>query len=277
MPEEYVEPLHGQDSRLGRLIEFDLTSTRYPIRSLLGPRSVLQSKEWPCFEYLDQGNVGACVGFSCEHDIAADPVMLPVSHNHAMQIYKEAQRIDPWPGEDYEGTSVLAGVKTLKAMGYISEYRWAFSIDDVLDTLANYGPVIFGINWYSGMFYPNAAGVINPSGSLAGGHAILGVGYNHEHQLVHLHNSWGQGWGRGGDCWISVANLTRLLNERGEACVPVVRTDPNPQPTYVAFSMVGSNVYHDYHVVRGTLDRRYTSFEEARAAGKRRCLVCRPG
>jgi C1A family cysteine protease len=40
---------------------------------------------------------------------------------------------------------------------------------------------------------------------------------------VRARNSWGSSWGAGGDFYIKVADLERLLKAQGEACVPVVR------------------------------------------------------
>lgn len=303
-PEAFVEePTTPLDPRLGRIAELDIRSAEFPIRALLDPTMVLHTQLWPCPEYLDQGNVGACVGFSMAHDIISEPMALASNFSQAMNIYKEAQKIDPWPGEAYEGTSVLAGVKILQQMSYVSEYRWAFSIDDVLQTLSNLGPIVFGLNWYQGMFSPDAEGLIRPTGGLAGGHAILAVGYDHERQLVRFHNSWGVWWGKVGDCFITVADLTRLLAERGEACVPVVRTNPNPPPPEPIppeptppeptppepvppeptppsntgyFNVKGSMIFHDIHKVKGVVEWRWTEYRTPIAMGFRPCKTCRP-
>lgn len=76
-----------------------------------------------------------------------------------------------------------------------------------------------------------------------------------------------------------VAGIQSLYGPRVVAPAPPVAPPPPPAPpvVYVAFSVVGSSVYHDTHWVRGIIERRYTSFAQARAAGKRPCLICRPG
>lgn len=215
---------------LGRLPEFDERSRAYPIRTLLGDAPTLQTKIWDLEKWLDQGTEGACVGFSLAHEIAAEPEVGNVGNAYARMIYHEARKVDQWPGEDYEGTSVLAGVKVVRNLGWIEQYRWAFSVQDVLETLSNLGPVVLGTNWYSGMFDTNQDGYVTPTGDLVGGHAILILGYDHERQAVLLHNSWGQGWGVNGRAWLSVDDLLYLMGQQGEVCVPLVRVDLDPEP-----------------------------------------------
>ena len=218
---------------LGRLPEFDERSRNYPVRTLLRGEPELSTKIWDLDVWLDQGNEGACVGFSLAHEIAAEPAVGDVDADYATMIYREAQKVDQWPGEDYEGTSVLAGAKIVKGLGWFEEYRWGFSTTDVIQSLVNLGPVVLGINWYSGMWDTDSNGYIHPTGELAGGHAIVAVGYDHERDAVLLHNSWGPGWGVDGRAWLSTSALSGLLAEYGEACIPVVRVDvdgPFPEP-----------------------------------------------
>jgi len=217
---------------LGRLKEFDERSRDYPVRSLVGDAPTLSTKIWDCDVWLDQGTEGACVGFSWAHELAAEPSVVEVDETYARMIYREAQKVDEWPGEDYEGTSVLAGVKIVKSFGWIDEYRWGFSLSDVLGAVVNIGPVILGTNWYEGMWDTDDDGYIWPTGSIAGGHAIMIVGYDHKRHAVLLHNSWGQSWGVDGRAWVDVTALEFLLSEQGEVCVPLVRKqiDPVPEP-----------------------------------------------
>lgn len=220
----------------GRIPEFDPRSLNFPIRSLLGPVRAPQTSFWDCYAALDQGNEGACVGFAWAHELAAEPEIVPnVTDNLALQFYHRAQQLDEWFGEDYEGTSVLAGAKTVTEAGHLLEYRWSFSLADLLETVSYFGPVVLGINWYSGMVSPDANGDVHVTGSIVGGHAILCYGVNTTLETVRLRNSWGRDWGDRGDCWLSWGELERLLNEDGECCVPVLRVHvgdnpPTPEP-----------------------------------------------
>lgn len=220
------------DPRLGRLPEFDPQNLLHPIRAVLPIEAKKpRSYSWSVPVQLDQGNVGACVGFSFAHELAARPAKMPWLKNvDGLTIYKKAQTLDQWPGDNYEGSSVLGGVKAVMELfpkAYES-YKWAFGIDDVILTLGYFGPVVLGINWYSDMFNPDSSGIIKVGGYVAGGHAILANAVNVKKKLIHLKNSWGASWGKGGGCYISFDDLDRLLKEGGEACIPVQRKVVKP-------------------------------------------------
>ena len=210
--------------KLGRIPEFDNRSRGFPIRALLGAPRPPRSYTWNCYAQLDQDGVGACVGFSWAAELAARPVIIKnVTNAIGMSIYKRAQQLDEWPGEDYEGSSVLGGAKAVSEYGFLDEYRWGFSLSDALEAISYHGPAVLGINWYSGMFSPGPAGIIKPTGAIAGGHAILANGISAKKQLVRLHNSWGTDWGINGDAFLSFEDLGTLLKEEGECCIPVRR------------------------------------------------------
>lgn len=218
----------AKDPRLGRLISFDDRSKNFPIMSLLPLKAEYKPRSytWRCNVVLDQGQEGSCVGHGWAHELAARPVAVKgVTHPLAVKIYKLAQTIDEWPGENYEGTSVLAGVKALKQMypKSIDHYRWAFGLDEVVATIGYFGPVVLGVNWYSGMFNTDADGFIHVKGQIAGGHCLIARAVDVKKKTITLHNSWGASWGVNGTAKISFADLKRLLNESGDACVPVGR------------------------------------------------------
>lgn len=232
----------------------DPESRDYPIRAVIGdsvPRGRVMHQVGPT---LNQGQEGACVGHGWANEATAAPVPIAFDvldlgnddlgnpwpkdpQGFAFALYFWCRRHDEWEGEAYDGTSVLSGAKGMKMLGLLPEYRWAFGIEDVIDALMVHGPVVLGINWYTSM-YGAPGGELKVSGTLAGGHCILAVGYDPAHQwsdgtqgaAVALYNSWGPGWGQGGIAWISVPDLARLLKEHGEACVPMVRANPVPQP-----------------------------------------------
>lgn len=154
------------------------------------------------------------------HAAAVSPPVAEVSAEAARQLYARAKQLDNWPGESYEGSSVLAAAKAAVELGWFTGYRWAFCLGDLTFALSTVGPAVLGIYWYDGM-EPDASGRVRPSGALAGSHAILANGVDFDQQLVRLHNSWGPSWGSGGECFISFADLAPLLMDRGEACVPI--------------------------------------------------------
>lgn len=97
---------------LGRRREFDERSRAFPIRTLTEAVEPKQ-KYWRCDARLDQGREGACVGFAWGHELNAEPRRWWTTDQHARVIYRRAQQLDQWPGENYEGTSVLAGAKAV--------------------------------------------------------------------------------------------------------------------------------------------------------------------
>lgn len=212
---------------LGRKIQFDDRSRLFPVRALLGSSRPLRSYTWSCPITLDQGYEGACTGFAFTHEAAARPVkVINLKYSNAMEVYRRARALDEWPGEDYDGTSVLAAVKAAVEKQWYREYRWGFSLDDVLLALSYQGPVVLGINWYEGMGQPDENGFLQVTGQLMGGHAILANGVSLRKRAVRLHNSWGAEWGMDGECWLLFDDLRRLLSEQGEACIPIGRKIP---------------------------------------------------
>lgn len=166
------------------------------------------------------------------HELVARPCEVKhLSEDFARtKVYWAAQQIDPWPGgsypganPQYEGTSVLAGAKILKKLGYIESYRWAFGLNDLVLAVGYCGPAVLGLPWYDGMFEPYSCGHLHVGGQMAGGHAILCNGVDVKNQTFTLHNSWGSSWGNGGDALISWEEMDRLLHEEGEAVIPMGR------------------------------------------------------
>jgi hypothetical protein len=203
---------------------FDERSKLYPIRALVGDDQPVKYRLWAKGPILDQGYEGACVGFGWSAELAGNPKPVRgVSNDTARSLYRRAQQIDEWEGENYEGTSVLAGAKATAETGFLTEYRWAFGLDDVLRALSWQGPVVLGVNWYSGMYDTDSKGFIHPTGDLLGGHCLLARGVSTYYNRVFLQNSWGKEWGRNGGCYITFDDLGQLLSEYGEACVPVGR------------------------------------------------------
>lgn len=223
------------DPRLDRLEYQDERSRNYAAVDLLTSGQTLRKKWYYPARWLDQGKEGACVGFAFTHELLCTPVRVKDWHlldgNYARtNVYWEAQKIDPWDGGAYpgaspfyEGTSILAGAKILQKTGYLQEYRWAFGEEDLGLAISHLGPAVIGVNWYEGMFRPNKNFYIQPSGRLMGGHAIMVCGFNPEKNYYRLWNSWGKDWGRNGWCYITRDDMARLLNEGGDACIPVKR------------------------------------------------------
>jgi hypothetical protein len=211
------------DPRLGRLHAPDALDRRFPMRAALADvPGELRSYTWNCYARLDQGNEGSCVGHGVAHELAARPVVVPkVTHPMAVSIYRAAQQIDEWPGDDYEGTSVRAGMKVAQQRGHYAEYRWADHEPDIAVAVAWRGPVVMGTNWYQAMFTPDADGFLRPDGTVAGGHCWLLIGLSLRRDAYRMLNSWGPMWGDNGCAWIARSSVARLLSEDGEGVLPL--------------------------------------------------------
>lgn len=225
----------------------DDESLNYPVRLVLPQLVEPRRRVWRRGAVLDQGPDGACVGHGWASELAGTPVRVkdwrnvrwpqpeeaPRNvHEAAFWIYHQAQRIDVWPGEDYSGTSVLAGAKVCQSLGLMDGYRWAFDKVDMRDTLIEHGPVVIAIPWLTGMFDFTPDGEVTVEGREAGWHCVLVNGYdpalrlgrNPAREMVRIQNSWGTGWARYGSAWVDFAALWALIEGAdGDVCVPVGR------------------------------------------------------
>lgn len=216
----------------GRLVEFDEASRAYPARALTAgvirePRSWTWAVGPPA--PLDQGREGQCVAYTFTHDLIARPQVVPdVGAADARRWYRRMQELDQFP-DTVSGTSILAGVKTMVEAGWYDGYSWCFSEPELAAHVAWQGPVALGINWHAGMRRPDAAGFVEPTGPVVGGHAILAAGISlRDGGHYKLINSWGPDWGLGGWCRIRRSDMARLLSAQGEACAPHRRRAKRP-------------------------------------------------
>lgn len=218
----------------------DPRNRNYPIRTALPTSKARRTKHYKIGPITDQGAEGACVGHSWTAEALAEPIPVDIPrlkaytpqdpNEFARFVYGMAQYLDPWEGEQYEGTSVNAGAQALANLGLLKEWRWAFGgAEEVADTVSWKSPVVIGIPWYDSMYEaPN--GVLRVGGRVVGGHAILvsGVTLNSQRipgqTTVTLTNTWGEDWGIKGQAELSLTDLGNLLRQDGEACVPLRRS-----------------------------------------------------
>jgi hypothetical protein len=197
----------------------DPRNARYPLRDAL-PSTEFARKTWRLDIRLDQGNEGACVGFGTTHGIAAAPKTHRLTDQFAMDLYHQAQTLDEWTGENYEGSSVNGGMKAARAQGYVATYRWAQNVDDLLAAVSHLGPVVMGTVWHEGMWEPDGKGFLHPTGDVVGGHCWLVRGVDPGRERVLMTNSWGRSWGLNGGAYLSFTDLEILLAGDGEAAIP---------------------------------------------------------
>jgi hypothetical protein len=215
------------EDRFGRRYALDPRDADYGIQ-LCTPRTGLANRRyWYDNAWRgDQGWLPHCVGFAWTGWLEAGPVrhigrtpIIDPSH-----VYYEAQKVDEWPGEGYAGTSVRAGAKILRRLGFIKSYHWARNLNDIVKALIAYGPVVVGTAWYEGMDQPRPNGIVRARGKMLGGHAYLLTGVNRRKRLLRITNSYGRQWGRQGRAYIPFIDMARLLRMQGEACLALEKS-----------------------------------------------------
>lgn len=213
----------------GRVYRPDERDKGYMLSSIMKARrpGIDYKYWWPSGWWGDQGYTPQCVGYSWTHWLAEGPITQKKSRKISSQgypidpsyVYYEAQKVDVWPGENYEGTSVRAGAKILQREGFISSYYWAWDIETVINALLTMGPMVVGTIWKYDMFFPDEDGVITATGPDMGGHAYLLDGINIKREIIRIKNSWGRFWGCKGFAYISFSDMEKLILDRGEACM----------------------------------------------------------
>lgn len=203
----------------------DVRNRNFIARAALEETLAPRGYTWNCPVLLDQGPDGACVGFGWAHELAARPSKVTgVTNETGFRIYHRAQKLDEWEGENYEGTSVLAGAKVAVSTGFVNEYRWIYTVEDLAMVIGHHGPVVVGMPWRYDMMDINGAGYIRYSGPEVGGHCILFNGYGLTKRRFRVHQSWGP-WGinNTGEAFISEYDMRLAFNEGAEGCVPMRR------------------------------------------------------
>jgi hypothetical protein len=213
----------------------DPRSLAYGIRPRLAGSAPITDHLWPVGPVLDQGAEGECVGCAVVDAANVLARCAPLSHtvglltqDDAARIYKRAQQLDEVPGEDYSGTSVLAGMKAGVEAGLFGSYRWAFGTRDVAQAVLQVGPVVVGVPWLSGMYDTGPGGLVTLAGDDTGaGHCLAMVGIRRKGPQGQpgpyfvWQNSWGPGYGDGGLGYIHHRDLAELLHGTGEAAIPM--------------------------------------------------------
>lgn len=194
------------------------------------------------------------MGMGCAGAVAAEPSSRRgVNDSYARNWYRRAQRLDVWPGEAYEGTSVLAGCLVGRERKLWAGFRWAKNPAELAtgmldDTL---GPAVLGVQWSEQLYDVPATGAVDPGVRLDPdlGHCVLLFGYVPARAFVSrelqgqlealglwsavdhlaepsflLLNSWGEEWAAGGRAVVPVSLVRRWFAARGEFALPEGRT-----------------------------------------------------
>lgn len=205
--------------------DFKMADAVAALEKIKTPRPV---KMWHSDRVLDQTTTPHCVGFAFAGWGIATPVEDPWTDVMGHSIYRECKVLDGEPGAE-NGSSVRSGAKVMKHRGRIGTYFFASSVDEALDYLARFGPVVAGTVWSDAMMKPSFIGrIIRPTGTVVGGHAYLLIGV--DARYVTIRNSWGTAWGKGGEARLAIDDLRRLFAEHGELCAATEKPLPIGAP-----------------------------------------------
>jgi hypothetical protein len=189
-------------------------------------------KQWRNPIRLQQETEGACVGGGWLGHANSEPNPNAFPNDLLFAIYRAAQKRDPWPGEDYEGTSVKAGADVVR-LGLVPEvgvqirgYAVTRSVETVALHILNVGPVVIGVDWDTGMDEVDDRGYVHPlSGKFRGGHCVVldGVEWGTPRaDRCMFPNTWGKEWGFNGRGKFHATDLQALLSRPGAIAVAAV-------------------------------------------------------
>ncbi|CAN7433502.1 MULTISPECIES: C1 family peptidase [unclassified Variovorax] len=186
----------------------------------------------------DTGPEGTTVGFSVAYAIQAaaseagkEVVVSPRG------IYVLSKKYDEWPGENYEGSSLLGAVKAAKEEGVYLEKDWPYdqktvpvgkkpafklksyaqakSITAILNALREKKVVALTVQVTEDFDHVSKEGRVTIKLPLRdlGRKTITIVGYDAKTAEFKFANDWGTGWGSGGFGWIKDTDLARILDD----------------------------------------------------------------
>ncbi len=178
----------------------------------------------------DQGQLGACTGFST---CAAVEYLIPGVVVSPLFVYYEERAAEGTIKAD-AGANIRTGIKVLNKLGAAQETKWPYSDgptkfmkkptaavvadakkrtlttylrcasrQEVMSALASLKPVVIGFSCYSSL----ETAAVDKTGHvpmpkktdrLIGGHAICLTGYDSHKGLFQFKNSWSTGWGDAG-------------------------------------------------------------------------------
>jgi C1A family cysteine protease len=210
----YVKDEHDHRDETWRS---SVLQTRIPL-----PSSFKRKKLGPV---LNQGQLPECVAFS-----TASLKMHQEMREHGKYytfdphwLYKECKKIDGSPNGD--GTFLRTALQIVHDTGYlakaapkklehdtyfkVSKYVRLETVQQIKEAVYTVGPVVFGITVDSGIYEPDANGMVPPpNNDTVGGHAMIIVGWDNKRGAFLVKNSWGTSYGLKGYMWLPYSHFT---------------------------------------------------------------------
>lgn len=202
-----------------------------------------------------QGNEGTCVGHAAsammgyQQNTRAPAGQVPDREVLGPRpLYEGGRMLEPVTGEGATPRSVLKyaqrqGAPAERFHPYVAGVRGQPLAGAVESAYANriltysranqlaanlradlywHGPALIVITVDEGFERTGPDGVIRPGGARRGRHAVLASGYDAGRGAIKIRNSWGGGWGAGGDAWLSDG----WVIEEAWVCTPALDAPP---------------------------------------------------
>ena len=217
-----------------------------------------------------QGSVGSCVGQACS-GMLSDTAAFSDKDFSAMWVYKQAKKVDQWPGEDYSGTSISGALYAMRKVGTCEEAFYPYDrktedYDSEEGSLENAGhhrilnsyqipfdrtrdikqvlsdrSLPFSMAIREDFFTIGVDGILDDldmylDSEYAGGHAMRIIGWTHIDDILfwEVRNSWGTGWGDDGYGFIEHDLLLHVASSSPYYCFTTKDEDDGkvpPKPT----------------------------------------------
>jgi C1A family cysteine protease len=122
-----------------------------------------------------------------------------------------------------------ASTYKLTSWSWVTTASGQTPVDAVKAALVDNGPLVMTMNVYYDFFSYTGGVYSHVSGSFAGGHAVLTVGYDDANQCFIVKNSWGAYWGESGFFRIAYSEITGS-SQFGYETIAYEGNDPPPPP-----------------------------------------------
>lgn len=229
--------VEARSQEFHRVVGVTLTQVSSTSRTMAGLRIDLSSEIGPI---RNQGSEGTTTGFSAAYALTAEykRVLGKSEVFSARSIFVEARRNDEWPGEDYEGSSILGAMKGLKEVGAYLEKDWPYErrkealpekkpvvqitaytripserTDLLVEALQSGKVVVISLQVTDDFAELGEGGKVQLSADpkITGGHSVALVGYDGASDEFTFANMWGTSWGSAGFGLIRRSDLQKLI------------------------------------------------------------------
>jgi hypothetical protein len=205
---------------------------------------------------LNQANIGKCVaetgtewlGWSeawknLPDDLKKQLSAVDTAETWSSALYRELTASDDFPGQwepDDTGSDGLTLGKVLTKRGLISGYQHVTTVGEA-EAVIQEKPFAIGTVFLANMENPSREGIVKVSGRALGGHEYLCFKRDAVRDLWWFRNHWTADWGLNGCFAYDTAGLETLMAQQGDITVPVLSTQPKPEPIPAPVTPAGVN------------------------------------